>query len=417
MSSPGSPFAQPTSLQPSPTGPSPAKAHQQEQNPAIVELRNFLAGAPRLWTSPNDAPVRKFKMGNGEEISCVFWKGRFFITGTDVVKVLIFRFQLLGRNILNPKKFEEGVFSDLRNLKPGTDAVLEEPRSEFLEFLHKHGCIRTQKKQKVFFWHKVPHEDLFREALERNLKRATTAFNLSTLMASPDMMRNMMMQAAVASGQMAVMHNGMMIPQGQIFMPGQQQPYMNQFPSQQVQMGDPMNSMLYNNPTSPAEPRRQAHPRRTISLSHVDFTQPMASDTSSSMASSPMLPPGFDIASALSSPMFSPDVEINDSFFDLESTSSPIAADPIMGTVAPSDVMNDDPSAPSKDRLDLNKLETSAAPNELIMDPTLGGELTGNELLNDLWAGDKATVAAMNSPLWDDLTMVIPNSAPNRGLE
>jgi hypothetical protein len=26
------------------------------------------------------------------------------------------------------KKFEEGVFSDLRNLKPGVDASLEEPK-------------------------------------------------------------------------------------------------------------------------------------------------------------------------------------------------------------------------------------------------------------------------------------------------
>jgi hypothetical protein len=29
------------------------------------------------------------------------------------------------------KKFEEGVFSDLRNLKPGADACLEEPKVGF----------------------------------------------------------------------------------------------------------------------------------------------------------------------------------------------------------------------------------------------------------------------------------------------
>ena len=29
------------------------------------------------------------------------------------------------------KKFEEGVFSDLRNLKPGVDASLEEPKVSF----------------------------------------------------------------------------------------------------------------------------------------------------------------------------------------------------------------------------------------------------------------------------------------------
>lgn len=170
-----------------------------EENPFVVEMRAFLANAPRLWTGINDPPVRKYKLGNGDEISCVYWRGRFFITGTDVVKALAFRFQQLGRGILNPKKFEEGVFSDLRNLKPGTDAVLEEPRSEFLEFLHKNSCIRTQKKQKVFFWHKVPHDDLFREALERNLKRVTNVFNWTNMMNSNEMLKQYMLMQSVAN--------------------------------------------------------------------------------------------------------------------------------------------------------------------------------------------------------------------------
>lgn len=71
----------------------------------------------------------------------------------------------------NPKKFEEGVFSDLRALKPGQDACLEENRSEFLEWLYRHNCIRTQKKQKVFYWFSVPWDQLFVDALERDLKR------------------------------------------------------------------------------------------------------------------------------------------------------------------------------------------------------------------------------------------------------
>lgn len=167
------------------TGAGSPYAMQVEDTPAVKELKHFLTNAPRLWRDANDVPVRKLKMASGEEISCVFWKGSFFITGTDVVKILIFRFQQFGRGILNPKKFEEGVFSDLRNLKPGQDAVLEEPRSEFLEFLHKHGCIRTQKKQKVFFWNRVPHEDLLREAMERNLKRVTNVFNWTQMMSSP----------------------------------------------------------------------------------------------------------------------------------------------------------------------------------------------------------------------------------------
>ena len=56
---------------------------------------------------------------------------------------------------LQQKKFEEGIFSDLRNLKPGNGAVLEEPRSKFLDFLFKLNCIRTHKKQKVFLWRAV----------------------------------------------------------------------------------------------------------------------------------------------------------------------------------------------------------------------------------------------------------------------
>jgi transcription factor STE12 len=59
----------------------------------------------------------------------------------------------------------------LRNLKSGTDASLEEPKSSFLDFMYKNNCIRTQKKQKVFYWYSVPHDRLFLDALERDLKR------------------------------------------------------------------------------------------------------------------------------------------------------------------------------------------------------------------------------------------------------
>lgn len=44
-------------------------------------------------------------------------------------------------------------------------------RSAFLDFLFRNGCIRTQKKQKVFYWFSVPHDRLFLDALERDLKR------------------------------------------------------------------------------------------------------------------------------------------------------------------------------------------------------------------------------------------------------
>lgn len=82
-----------------------------------------------------------------------------------------FRFEAFGREITNRKKFEEGIFSDLRNLKCDNDAVLEQPKSEFLDFLYRNNCVRTQKKQKIFFWFSVNHDRLFQDALERDLKK------------------------------------------------------------------------------------------------------------------------------------------------------------------------------------------------------------------------------------------------------
>ena len=146
------------------------------------DLKRFLATAPQLWTKADDPPIRSYQLSNGENISCIFWRGKFFVTGTDIVKVLIFRFAQAGRPVLNAKKFEEGIFSDLRNLKAGTEAILEEPKSEFLDFLFRHGCIRTQKKQKVFFWHCVPHESLFLDAIERDFKREGSLYHMNMMM-------------------------------------------------------------------------------------------------------------------------------------------------------------------------------------------------------------------------------------------
>lgn len=50
-------------------------------------------------------------------------------------------------------------------------ADLISAQSHFLELLFKHNCIRTQKKQKVFYWFSVPHDRLFLDALDRDLKR------------------------------------------------------------------------------------------------------------------------------------------------------------------------------------------------------------------------------------------------------
>ncbi|KAG0261702.1 homeodomain transcription factor ste12 [Actinomortierella ambigua] len=132
----------------------------------IDRLSVFLTTAPTY-----ELEIARFVLPTGETISCVLWNELYHITGTDIVRSLVSRFESFGRPVRNMKKFEEGVFSDLRNLKPGADACLEEPKSPFLEMLYRNNCIRTQKKQKVFYWYSVPHDRLFLDAMERDLKR------------------------------------------------------------------------------------------------------------------------------------------------------------------------------------------------------------------------------------------------------
>ena len=101
---------------------------------AVDKLKFFLATAPSDFpaslpdTSPEDRALNRFLLPTGDLISCVMWSGLYHITGTDIVRALNFRFLAFGRPVRNAKKFEEGVFSDLRNLKSGMDATLEEPK-------------------------------------------------------------------------------------------------------------------------------------------------------------------------------------------------------------------------------------------------------------------------------------------------
>ncbi|KAJ2846202.1 hypothetical protein IWW36_004461, partial [Coemansia brasiliensis] len=160
-----------------------------------LDLAEFLVNAPSLFdeeaaqdeeVEPDIAQgthkggIRRFCFSNGDTLSCVRWDSQFHITSTDIIRALVHRFEDIKRPVINIKKFEEGVFSDLRCLKPGVDARLELPRSEFLELLYKHHCVRTQKKQKVFYWTSVPHDTLFRDALERDLKREAMGIEPTT---------------------------------------------------------------------------------------------------------------------------------------------------------------------------------------------------------------------------------------------
>ena len=161
--------------------PTPTNNNTADRLAQIDDLKYFLATATENWKEDDDegsnngistsSNIKRFRLPTGEDMSCVLWNDLFYITGTDIVRSLTFRFHAFGRPVTNAKKFEEGIFSDLRNLKPGNDARLEEPKSELLDMLYKNNCIRTQKKQKVFYWYSVPHDRLFLDALERDLKR------------------------------------------------------------------------------------------------------------------------------------------------------------------------------------------------------------------------------------------------------
>ncbi|KAG1106531.1 hypothetical protein G6F42_016715 [Rhizopus arrhizus] len=158
--------------------PTPTEENILIRQTQIDEMKLFFATAPHQWDTTKS--IKRFNLPNGEAISCVLWDNLFFISGTDIVRSLTFRFHAFGRPVMNHKKFEEGIFSDLRNLKPGHDARLEEPKSELLDMLYKNNCIRTQKKQKVFYWFSVPHDRLFLDALERDLKREKMGLESTT---------------------------------------------------------------------------------------------------------------------------------------------------------------------------------------------------------------------------------------------
>lgn len=136
----------------------------------LENLRGFLNSAPSMF--PPRTNILKHRLSSSESVCCVRWNGEFLISGADILRCIMFKFKAFGRDVLNRGKFEELIFSDLRSSKSSVRARLEEGKSELLEFLHKHGAIRTKKKQRVFYWSAVPHDELFLDSLERELRRA-----------------------------------------------------------------------------------------------------------------------------------------------------------------------------------------------------------------------------------------------------
>ncbi|OIR57724.1 MAG: transcription factor Ste12-like protein, partial [Amphiamblys sp. WSBS2006] len=121
---------------------------------SFVYPSDAIRGAARKGEFPETVSIEESRSSAVEEISCVYWKGLCYVTGTDIIKIMFYLLGAYGYTWRpeRMRKIEEGIFSDLRGLRQGKEAVLEDARSEFLHWLFHQGCIRTQKKQKVFYW-------------------------------------------------------------------------------------------------------------------------------------------------------------------------------------------------------------------------------------------------------------------------
>lgn len=183
LQSSGQAYQQQQQQQQPPTTATPSAQHpfSDDADEKIARLKHFLHYAPHMMTAANHGDIRKYPLDNGEFISCVYWNRNFLISGTDIVRIIQYRFRCKGIAVSRPKKLEEGVFSDLRNLRAGQEAILEEPRSDLLKYLYDNDAIRTQKKQKVFYWYRVPHDNLYNDAVEREMRRLTTIDNIGAL--------------------------------------------------------------------------------------------------------------------------------------------------------------------------------------------------------------------------------------------
>ncbi len=61
----------------------------------LERLKLFLATAPAEWNAQQR--IKRFVFPTGDRISCILWNSLFHVTGTDIVKVLMFRFAAFGR--------------------------------------------------------------------------------------------------------------------------------------------------------------------------------------------------------------------------------------------------------------------------------------------------------------------------------
>ncbi|GAA6026916.1 hypothetical protein JCM8202_000106 [Rhodotorula sphaerocarpa] len=134
---------------------------------AAAHLSNFLSSAPdQLAPHPSQCADVDFTYcslalpPSGDEVSCIRWLGAYYMTGTDVVKVLAFRLRSSGVPLPEHKLLKRDVVSRLRPIKAGRGMLLEPTN---------HDLVATRKVQKLFSWYAVPHDQLFDLAVASQL--------------------------------------------------------------------------------------------------------------------------------------------------------------------------------------------------------------------------------------------------------
>jgi hypothetical protein len=102
--------------------------HEQEKLAHLDRLKYFLATAPSRWDKsgassssdpypphvPSHPALNRFLLPSQEYVTCVLWNGLYHITGTDIVRALVFRCVLLLLSSSSPDQYRY----QLRSLRP-----------------------------------------------------------------------------------------------------------------------------------------------------------------------------------------------------------------------------------------------------------------------------------------------------------
>lgn len=156
----------------------------------VRQLETFLDFAPshpliHHAVNSGTPAILSFVLPGESQISCIAWDGLIWITGEDIIRVVQARFEAVGRPVHRFKEFRGLIVSYLRRPFEGYHKELDNVwftymnmeaeltslqifQSEFLHYLREHRCIRTRKRQKVYYWFNDRFDTLFNDILQND---------------------------------------------------------------------------------------------------------------------------------------------------------------------------------------------------------------------------------------------------------